>query len=77
MVPSSRHWSPIESNSWWRAALLYCGIVFTSALVAAVGAEIYLSHTMAPRLPLPFYNRLSAKDQDLAIETLKSAIARL
>ncbi len=23
-----------------------------------VGAEIYLSHTMAPRFPLPFYNRL-------------------
>jgi len=31
----------------------------------------------ARTIALPFYNRLSAKDQDLAIETLKSAIARL
>jgi len=50
-LPESRH------SRWW-AALLYCGIVFASALVALAGAEIYLSHSMAPRLPLPFYNRL-------------------
>jgi perosamine synthetase len=31
----------------------------------------------ARTIALPFYNRLSAKDQDLVIETLKSAIARL
>jgi len=31
----------------------------------------------ARTIALPFYNRLSAKDQDLATETLKSAIARL
>jgi lysophospholipase L1-like esterase len=49
---------PKSLIGWWRAALLYCGIVFASALVAMVGAEIYLSHTMAPRFPLPFYNRL-------------------
>jgi lysophospholipase L1-like esterase len=49
---------PKSRNSWWRAALVYCGIVFAAALAGVVGAEIYLSHTMAPRLPLPFYNRL-------------------
>ena len=49
---------PKSPNRRWRAALLYCGIVVASALVALVGAEIYLSHTMAPRFPLPFYNRL-------------------
>jgi lysophospholipase L1-like esterase len=49
---------PKSRNSWWRAALVTCGIVFASAIVAVVGAEIYLSHTMAPRFPLPFYNRL-------------------
>jgi lysophospholipase L1-like esterase len=49
---------PESPNSLWRAALLYCGIVFASALVALVGAEMYLSHSMAPRFPLPFYNRL-------------------
>jgi lysophospholipase L1-like esterase len=43
---------------WWRAALLYCGIVFAAALAGMVGAEMYLAHTMEPRLPLPFYNRL-------------------
>jgi lysophospholipase L1-like esterase len=49
---------PESLNSRWKAALLYCGIVCAAALVAVAGAEIYLSHSMAPRLPLPFYNRL-------------------
>jgi len=34
-------------------------------------------HVAARTLALPFYNRLTEEDQDLVVETLKSAIARL
>src|SRR5260370_24489905 len=34
------------------------GTIVLAALAGLIAAEIYLSHRSAPRVPLPFYNRL-------------------
>jgi len=42
----------------FKSVLTYLAISLGAVLIAAIGAEIYLEHRAAPRLPLPFYNVL-------------------
>ena len=37
---------------------MYGGIVLAALLAASIAAELYLAHRSAPRMALPFYNRL-------------------
>ncbi len=41
-----------------RDSAIYGGIVLAALLVASIGAEVYLAYRGAPRMALPFYNRL-------------------
>src|ERR1039457_4347660 len=49
---------PKTQSRPWRAAGVYGGIVLVSLLAGSITAELYLAHRSAPRMALPFYNRL-------------------
>ena len=49
---------PKTESRPWRTVGLYGGIAFISLLAALIAAEVFLAYRSAPRMVLPFYNRL-------------------